>query len=47
MSKNGFLKLQNSVMRNLRRNVKESVANMNRVKVDLDILMKKLSERNR
>ena len=40
LSKNGFLKLQNSVMQNLRRNVKESVANMNRVKVDLDILMK-------
>ena len=39
LSKQGYKRMQNSIMKTLRRNVEKNISNMKRIKVDLDILM--------
>jgi len=41
LSKQGFKRLQNDVMKNLKKNVEENISHMDKIKVDLDILIKR------
>ena len=41
LSKQGFKKLQNEVMQNLKKNVEDNISHMDKIKVDLDILMER------
>ena len=41
LSKRGFKRLQNDVMKKLRKNVEETISNMYKIKADMDILLKR------